>query len=154
MNYLQNGLSRAVASKAEMYGFPLIVWSCGALQVHRFGMPGILGVLAFGGGALVAMTIVIGVTCGGFSRSLPKRDPSVRAFGGIHVVSVLGSVVMGWAVTLPLRHTLAFFVASLVTVIAFEVLLSIELHLAAGGTQKPPSHGPDLCGSDIARDQQ
>ena len=131
MNEFQRALSRAVASKAEMYGFPLIIWSPGALQVHRFGVPGIVGIIAFCGGVLVVMAFVIAVTCRGLSGTLPKRDPSVRAFGGIHVLSVLGSIVAGWAVTLPLRGDFAFFLGSLVTVLAFEVLLTLELHIAA-----------------------
>lgn len=131
VNEFQRALSRAVASKAEMYGFPLIIWSSGAVQVHRFGVPGIVGIIAFCGGTLVAMAIAIGVTCRGFTCALPKRDPTVRAFGGIHVVSVIGSIVAGWAVTLPLHGDLAFFVGSLVTVLAFEALLTLELHLAA-----------------------
>jgi hypothetical protein len=114
-----------------MYGFPLIIWSSGAVQVHRFGVPGILGIIAYCGGGLVAMAVVIGITCRGFSSALPKRDPSVRAFGGIHVLSVIGSIVAGWAATLPLRGSLAFFVGSLVTVVVFEGLLTLELHLAA-----------------------
>jgi len=77
------------------------------------------------------MAFVIAVTCRGLSGTLPKRDPSVRAFGGIHVLSVLGSIVAGWAVTLPLRGDFAFFLGSLVTVLAFEVLLTLELHIAA-----------------------
>lgn len=32
MNGFQQALGRAVASKAEMYGFPLIVWSSGGLR--------------------------------------------------------------------------------------------------------------------------
>jgi hypothetical protein len=115
-----------------MYGFPLIVWSSGGLQVHRFGMPGIGGVLAYAGGALAAMTIVVVLACGGLSACLPKRDPSLRAFGGIHIVSVLGSVIIGWAVALPADGVLAFLLSSFVTVVIFEVLLSLELHMAAG----------------------
>ena len=131
MSELQTALSRALASKAEMYGFPLIVWSSGALQIHRFGVPGISGVIAYAGGALVAMALMILITCRGFLRPLPKRDPTVRAFGGIHVVSVLGSIVAGWAVARAVHGWLAFFVASLVTILVFEALLSAELHLAA-----------------------
>lgn len=40
MSTFQTALSWAPASKAEMYGFPLIVWPSGALQSHRFGVPG------------------------------------------------------------------------------------------------------------------
>ncbi len=69
MNGFQQALGRAVASKAEMYGFPFIVWSSGGLQVHRFGMPGMLG-----GGALVGMAVVVAVTCRGLSRPLPQRE--------------------------------------------------------------------------------
>ena len=132
MNGFQQALGRAVASKAEMYGFPLIVWSSGGLQVHRFGMPGMLGVLAFAGGALVGMAVVVGITCRGFSRPLPQRDASIRAFGAIHVVSVLGSVLAGWAGAMVAHGSWAFFLASLVTVFVFEMLLSLELYAAAG----------------------
>lgn len=131
MAKIRMALSRAVASKAEMYGFPLIVWSSGAVQVHRFGVPDILSVVAFASGALLAMAIVIGVTCRGYLVRLPARDPSVRAFGGIHVVSVLGSIVAGWAMALIGWGASAFFLASLTTVLVFEGLLSVELHLAA-----------------------
>jgi hypothetical protein len=124
-------LSRAVASKAEMYGFPLIVWSAGALQSHRFGIPGVLEVLGFASGALVAMTIVVALACGGFKGLLPERDSSIRAFGAVHVVSVLGSVIIGWAVALVARGPLAFFLASCATVLVFEILVSLELHAAA-----------------------
>ena len=95
MNGFEKVLSRAVASKAEMYGFPLIIWPSGGLQVHRFGMPDIVGVFCFWGGALLAMTIVVAVCCRGCSGPLPKRDPSIHAFGGIHVLSVLRSATIG-----------------------------------------------------------
>jgi hypothetical protein len=39
----------------------LIICSSGGLQVHRFGMPGIVGVLGFAGGALVSMAVVIAI---------------------------------------------------------------------------------------------
>ena len=136
MSEIQNALSRAVASKAEMYGFPLIIWSSGGLQVHRFGMPGIVGVMAFAGGALVSMAVVIAIACRGFMRPLPRRESSVRAFGGIHVVSVLGSVVAGWAVAMVVRGAIAFFLASLVTVFVFEMLLTLELFVAAGKARR------------------
>ena len=42
MNGFHQALGRAVASKAGVYGFPLIIWSSGGLQVHRFGMPGMV----------------------------------------------------------------------------------------------------------------
>lgn len=90
VNEIQKALSRAVASKAEMYGFRPIIWSSGALQVHRFGVPGIAGVIA--------------VTCRGFSGILPKGDRTVRVFGGMHVLSVMGSIVAGWAAALPSRR--------------------------------------------------
>ncbi len=138
MSTFRAALSRALASKAEMYGFPLIVWSSGALQSHRFGVPGVEGVLAFAGGALVAMAVVIVVTCRGLTCPLPKRDPSIRAFGGIHVISVLGSIVCGWAVALAVSGWVAFFVSALVTVLVFEGLLSVELHVAASGAGRRP----------------
>jgi hypothetical protein len=131
MSGFQQALGRAVASKAEMYGFPLIVWSAGGLQVHRFGMPGIVGVLAFAGGALVSMAMVVGITCRGFACLLPERESSVRAFGAIHVVSVFGSVIAGWAVAMVAQGSVAFFLASLVTVFVFEMLLTLELLIAA-----------------------
>ena len=131
MNGFQQALGRAVASKAEMYGFPLIVWSSGGLQVHRFGMPGMVGVLAFAGGALVSMALVVAITCRGLTCPLPQRNTSVRAFGAIHVVSVLGSVVAGWAVATVAHGAIAFFLSSLVTVFVFEMLLSLELYVAA-----------------------
>ena len=131
MNGFQQALGRAVASKAEMYGFPLIVWSSGGLQVHRFGMPGILGVLAFAGGALVSMALVVAITCRGLTCPLPQRESSVRAFGAIHVISVFGSVIAGWAVAMVAQGTVAFFLASLVTVFVFEMLLALELLVAA-----------------------
>jgi hypothetical protein len=131
MKGFQRALERAVASKAEMYGFPLIIWSSGGLQVHRFGMPGLLGVLAFAGGALVSMAVVVAITCRGITRPLPQRESPVRAFGAIHVASVLGSIVAGWAVALVSQGLVAFFLASLVTVFVFEMLLSLELLAAA-----------------------
>jgi len=131
MNGFQQALGRAVASKAEMYGFPLIVWSSGGLQVHRFGMPGIVGVLAFAGGALVSMALVVAITCRGLTCPLPQRESSVRAFGAIHVISVFGSVIAGWAVAMVAQGTVAFFLASLVTVFVFEMLLALELLVAA-----------------------
>jgi hypothetical protein len=131
MKGFQRALGRAVASKAEMHGFPLIVWSAGGLQVHRFGMPGIVGVLAFAGGALVSMAVVVAITCRGFACLLPERESSVRAFGAIHVISVFGSVIAGWAVAMVARGPAAFFLASLVTVFVFEMLLTLELLIAA-----------------------
>jgi hypothetical protein len=103
-------------------------------------MPGLIGVLAFAGGALVSMTAVITISCRGLTCPLPRHESSVRAFGGIHFVSVLGSVVAGWAVSLVARGTLAFFLASLVTVFVFEMLLTLELFAAAG---KPADTGRD-----------
>jgi hypothetical protein len=136
MGLLRTALSRSVVSKAEMYGFPLIVWSSGSLQAHRFGSPGIVEVVAYVCGALAAMMLVVALACGGLTGPLPQRDLSVRAFGAVHVLSVLGSVVAVWAVALITRGFLAFFLASFATILVFEVLLSIELHTAAGRSPK------------------
>jgi hypothetical protein len=119
-----------------MYGFPLIVWSSGSLQAHRFGSPGIVEVLAFACGALAAMVLVVALACGGLMGPLPQRDSSVRAFGAVHVLSVLGSLVAGWAFAFLASGFLAFFLASFATVLVFEVLLSIELHTAAARKPK------------------
>ena len=86
------------------------------------------------------MAVVIAIACRGFMRPLPRRESSVRAFGGIHVISVLGSVVAGWAVAMVAQGTIAFFLASLVTVFAFEMLLTLELFVAAG---RPASNHGD-----------
>ena len=82
MNGFHQALGRAVASKAGVYGFPLIIWSSGGLQVHRFGMRGMVGVLAFAGGGLVSMAVVVAISCRGLTCPLPPRSTSVRAFRG------------------------------------------------------------------------
>jgi hypothetical protein len=130
-------LSHAVASKAEMYGFPLVVWSSAAVQAHRFGVPDLVSALLFVLGALAAMAAVIAVASRGLTRCLPARQSVIRAFGGIHVVSVLGAILCGWGAARPImRGSLAFFVASFVTVVVFESLLSLELLLSMVRTDK------------------
>ncbi len=125
MGRIRSSLRFAVTSEARAYGFTLVIWTCGAFLVYEHGVPRAYEILAFGGGALAAMTLSVLVAFGGPRATWTQEEPLRRAFGAIRVVSVSAAMLIAWLLsTLP--PVAAFAIAPFGAVAAFQMLLAVE----------------------------
>jgi len=114
--------------ETKAYGFTLVVWGTGSLTEAQRGKPGRLDVVAFVGGALVALTLVILVAFGGPRAPIPTRVRQRRhALGAVHVVSVSIAMACGWVVALVVTDTaLSYLGASATAVLAYQLVVGLE----------------------------
>lgn len=86
-------LAERIAAEAEAYGFSLTTWGVGALLVHQFGIPSIIGVMAYAIGAVLGYATLALVAFGGlFGRTEATDRPLVIA-SAIHIIATIGTLV-------------------------------------------------------------
>lgn len=129
MRSYRRALRVAIRSQANAYGFTLIIWGTGALVIDQLGMPKPVDVFCYIGGALSAATILI---AGAFDlpSALDADDPPLRATSAVHLVSVPVAICAGWSSTLAIQGWAGYFLAGLVAVLLYEILLSVEIALS------------------------
>lgn len=73
---LSKRLARNLISESKAYGYTLSVWGGGTILIVHYGMPGIVRIALYVGGALVAMAVLTFVAFGGMF--IEQRQPEVR----------------------------------------------------------------------------
>lgn len=128
------------------YGFTLIIWTTGALAFAEHGLPRAEDALAFLGGALVGMALIVTLSFGGLRSTWADIGLVQRAYGAIHVVSVVAAVLAGWLVAALLPGLVAFLGASLVAVVVYNLVFAVEVALSVTDAQElePPSTPPGV----------
>lgn len=138
------GLRAAVASSSKAYGFTLVIWSTAALTVSHHGIPKAGEAFAFLGGALAAMATIILASFGGWRATFSDIGLVRRAYGAIHLVSVVVAVLIGWLAATLLDGAAAFAAASFGAVLAYNLLLALEVALSIADVRDPSVSTPDL----------
>jgi hypothetical protein len=142
-------LRAAVASGSKTYGFTLVIWSTGALTVSRHGVPTAVEALAYLGGALAGMAVIVIVCFGRWRATWSDVGLVRRAYGAIHLVSVLAAVLIGWMAAALVSGAPAFALASFAAVVVYNLLLALEVGLSIADVEDPRVQTPSL--SDPAR---
>ena len=137
-------LRAAVASGAKAYGFTLVIWTTAALVVSQHGIPRAGEAFAYLGGALAGMAAIIVACFGGWRATWSDVGLVRRAYGAIHVGSVLAAVLVGWLASAVLSGALAFSVASFGAVVTYNLLLALEVALSIADVEDPSVATDDL----------
>jgi hypothetical protein len=143
MHRYRLALRAAIASEAKAYGFALVTWTGGALTATERGSPGRLGALAYMGGILVAMTIVVLGSFGGPQAKWESKPLPRFAFGAVHIGSVIVGVLAAWGVAAVVPgRSLAFLCAGFTGIIVFQVLLGFEIAFSIAEDPEVARPGP------------
>lgn len=117
-------MARALTGETRAYGFALVVWTTAALTQAERGSPERLGAVAYVGGALAAMALVILATFGGVTEVVPtKARRRQRAIGAVHLASVGIAIAAGWAVAVAIPTKWAAYAASAFTAVLLHQLV-------------------------------
>jgi hypothetical protein len=131
-------LAYAISGEARAYGFTLVIWSTGATCIARHGLPGEWEIILFVLGALTAFGVNLLVAFPDHSATYHRsQEPSRWAWGQFHVASILLGIGGGWLGAAFVGGSLAYFTASLGAVLAFELVLSVEIMLTTPRRGQP-----------------
>jgi len=134
----REALRHCIASESKAYGFTLVIWTSAALVMADRGLPGRLGALAYLGGALAAMSIVVLISFGGPEATWENRPMPRFAFGAVHVGSVVLAVLAAWLVgSLVPVHGWSFLASGFTAAMAYQLLLGAEVAFSIAGKPVP-----------------
>ena len=131
MTKYRRALAAALREEAKAYGFTLVVWGAAALATAEQHLPTAYAALAYVGGALGAMALIMLVAFG--VPPEPERDARRQqfGFGGIRVLAVPVALGLAWAFAATITtQWLAFLVVGFVSSLAYQLLLGCEVRLS------------------------
>jgi hypothetical protein len=126
-------LANNLANESEAYGYTLSVWGAGALLIDAYGVPSILGITAYLGGALAGFATLVAVAFGGvLDTTRVETSNSPLVVSTVHVVSTGGSLavasgVIRFSLVPPL---LTFLLVGFSVTVTYNLLLLAEELLA------------------------
>ena len=127
---VRNRLATNLVAESEAYGFSLTTWGVGVLAVHRFGVPGILGVAAYVGGAVVGFGLLAAVAFDQFFGEVDVSEGSLLVASVVHITSTLGTLLASEGVirvfTPLLPDPAVFFVLGVLLTTLYNSLLTVE----------------------------
>ncbi|WP_435127932.1 hypothetical protein [Halobaculum sp. D14] len=127
-------LARKLAAESEAYGYSLTTWGVGALAIRAFGVPSVLGVVGFVGGAVCGFAVLAAVAFDGLLGETDVSDRPLAVVSTVHVASTLGTLLAGQAVirlagsALPVPA--ALFCVGVTLTVAYNALLTGEAAVA------------------------
>jgi hypothetical protein len=94
-------LASNLVAESKAYGYTLSIWGGGAILIAHYGVPDILQVGAYVGGALVAMAVLAVVAFGGLlaEQRRPEGEPPPVA-SMVHIVATGGSLLVSYLVSI------------------------------------------------------
>lgn len=117
-----------MSSESKAYGFTLVVWATGALAMSEQGPPGRSGVLAYLGGLLGGMLLIVLVAFGHPGHSLRGHQLRRYAGGAIHVLSVGTAVAAGWLCAAAFDPKwVAYLSAGAAAGFVYQIVLGLEI---------------------------
>ncbi len=88
-NYYRRRLRVTVGSSAGPYGFTLATWSAGAVLMSTHGIPGMLAILTFVGGAVLGFGFIGLLAFGGLEKHFDEdHGDTPLVWGSFHLLSV------------------------------------------------------------------
>lgn len=124
-------LARTLVSESKAYGYTLTIWGGGAILIVHYGMPSIVRVALYVGGALVAMALLAFVAFGGLFTEQHRPEGEHRlAASMVHVAATGGGLVVSYLVSIGgrglLPPALVFALVGFLTTGLYNVLLVFE----------------------------
>jgi hypothetical protein len=124
-------LARNLVAESKAYGYTLTIWGGGAILIAHYGVPDIIRVALYVGGALVAMAALAFVAFGGLltEQRRPEGDRRLAA-SMVHVAATGGSLLVSYLVSVGgkgrLPPAVVFAVVGFLTTALYNVLLVFE----------------------------
>lgn len=115
----------ALSRQANAYGFTLVVWGTGALAIWELGKADPADVLAFIGGALVSISLIVAAVFG-VRQPFRVEQPPRRPFSAMHLPSIPAAIAADWGLTVAPGGIAGFFVSAAAAVAVYQLLLSLE----------------------------
>jgi hypothetical protein len=119
-------LQTVVAKEAKAYGFAIVVWCTGAFLIIERGKPTAGAVLAFAGAALLAQMTNVLLAFGKPTRTWQGPNQREYVWTTFHALPVAAGVLVAWALAAGLSGMWAYFVAPLVSILLYQLLLGAE----------------------------
>jgi hypothetical protein len=126
-------LANNLANESEAYGYTLCIWGAGALLIAAYGVPDVVGVTAYLGGALAGFATLVLVAFGGFlDTTQVETSGSPLVVSTVHLASTVGSIVIALVIIhadlIPQLWTFA--VVGFAITVTYNLLLLAEELLA------------------------
>jgi hypothetical protein len=124
-------LARNLIAESKAYGYTLAIWGGGAILVSHYGIPSIVEVALYVGGALCAMAVLALVAFGGLFTEQKRPEGHRRlAASMVHVAATGGSLLVSYLTVVVGRPfvppSLVFSLVGFSTTILYNVLLVSE----------------------------
>ena len=130
---VRDRLATNLVEESEAYGFSLTTWGVGVLAVNRFGLPGVVGVSAYVGGAVVGFGLLAVVAFDQFFGEAEVSDGSLFVASVVHIISTLGTVLASQGVlrvlTPYLPEPAVFFCLGVLLATLYNALLTTEQYV-------------------------
>jgi hypothetical protein len=124
----RTALRAAISAESKAYGFTLVIWGTGALAIGLRGTPRAGDAIAYVGGALTSMALVVLLSFGGPTATWTSTELRRLAWGAIHVASVGAALGSGWAVAdIVTTKWIAFFGAGAAAALVYQLALAFEV---------------------------
>ncbi len=136
MTSFRRSLRMAVGAEGRAYGFTLTIWGTGALGLHELGPPVPSEAFSYIGGAIVGMSLVLFLAFGDIRKRFDPTEPPTRAFGVVHIISVLCALFAGWFCLRTFDGPVAWFAGSLAAVFIHQLFLALETMAASSTTEE------------------
>lgn len=126
MREFRFAMQTVVASEAKAYGFAVAVWTTGTFLLVERGKPTAPSILVFAGGILLAQALGVGVAFGKPTRTWKSPSQREYVWTTFHAVPVAAAVLLAWLVSSQVDGMWAYFLAPLVSISGYQLLLGVE----------------------------
>lgn len=126
MKQFRFALQTVVATEAKAYGFAVAVWTTGAFLLIERGKPTAAAILVFVAGILLAQTCGVVLAFGKPTRTWKSPSQREYVWTTFHAVPVSAAVLLAWLVSSQVGGMPAYFLAPLVSLLAYQLLLGVE----------------------------
>jgi hypothetical protein len=125
------GFHASATNNAAAYGYSVTITATfGVLSTTR-GTPGVMQILAFVAGAVLAFAVVEAVASGGYRHEMEEEPSSIRALGSsISVFSVGGALGLVFALTWLVGGVAVWPLRSFLATVSYLLAFALEITIA------------------------
>lgn len=118
-------LRSILAGESRAYGFTISFWGSGAVLISNFGVPGVLGALMYGLGAVTGFGI-LALYSFGAEKEVKKTNSQYLALASVHYLASLAPILVAGLLARYLTSVPAFFVGGLSVSLLYNLLALLE----------------------------
>lgn len=126
MKQFRFAMQTVVSTEAKAYGFAVAVWTTGAFLLIERGKPTAGAILVFVGGILLAHATAVAIAFGRPTRTWKAPRQREYVWTTVHAIPVATAVLLAWLVSSQVGGMWAYFLAPLVSIFSYELLLGME----------------------------